>query len=190
MRTEFVRDVSERRRRAAWERAPERTLRPLNDGVTPGARSGSVPAREPRRLQMLHSLRVRWAEVDRQDVVFNRNYFVYFDVAVADYWRTIGLDYPAGYIERHGADRYAVKATAGFHGSARYDDVLDVGCRVSRIGRSSLTFVLGLRRGATHLTSGKLVYVNIDVATRSSKPGSQEFRDAMIRFEKLAPTGA
>ena len=42
----------------------------------------------------VHSLRVRWAEVDRQDVVFNGHYFLYFDVAVAEYWRAIGFRYP------------------------------------------------------------------------------------------------
>ena len=39
----------------------------------------------------VHSLRVRWAEVDRQHVVFNGHYFLYFDVAVAEYWRAIGF---------------------------------------------------------------------------------------------------
>jgi len=42
----------------------------------------------------VHSLRVRWAEVDRQDVVFNGHYFLYFDVAVAEYWRAIGFSLP------------------------------------------------------------------------------------------------
>jgi acyl-CoA thioester hydrolase len=54
---------------------------------------------------------------------------------VAEYWRAIGLDCPAGNIERNGADLYVVKAGAEFHGSARYDDILNVGCRVGRIGR-------------------------------------------------------
>ena len=36
-----------------------------------------------------HALRVRWAEVDRQDVVFNGHYFLYFDVAIGEYWRAI-----------------------------------------------------------------------------------------------------
>ena len=31
-----------------------------------------------------HTLRVRWAEVDRQDVVFNAHYFLYFDVTTAE----------------------------------------------------------------------------------------------------------
>ena len=32
-------------------------------------------------------LRVRWAEVDMQKVVFNGHYLMYFDTAIADYWR-------------------------------------------------------------------------------------------------------
>ena len=44
---------------------------------------------------LCHRLRVRWAEVDRQDVVFNGHYFLYFDVAIAEYWRAIRYNYPA-----------------------------------------------------------------------------------------------
>src|SRR5215467_4525359 len=118
---------------------------------------------------LIFPLRVRWAEVDRQDVVFNANYFVYFDVAVAEYYRAIGLDYPRVLVEA-GMDLFAVKATAEFHGSATYDDLLDIGCRTSRLGRSSMTLALAIYRGDTHLTTGELVYVNIDLATRKSAP--------------------
>ena len=34
-----------------------------------------------------HSLRVRWAEVDKQDIVFNGHYLTYFDVGVTEYYR-------------------------------------------------------------------------------------------------------
>ncbi|OGA15906.1 MAG: MFS transporter [Betaproteobacteria bacterium RIFCSPLOWO2_12_FULL_63_13] len=139
----------------------------------------------------LHTLRVRWAEVDRQDVVFNGNYFLYFDVAVAEYWRAIGVPYPEGYVDAYGTDVYAVKASADYHGSATYDDLLDIGCRVGRIGRSSLQFVMGIWRGAEHITSGELVYVNADPRTRKSAPWAVAFRKAILEFERVAPeTGA
>ncbi len=48
---------------------------------------------------LLHPLRVRWAEVDRQDVVFNAHYLLYFDVAVAEHWRAMGFDYPRALVE-------------------------------------------------------------------------------------------
>ena len=135
----------------------------------------------------LHPLRVRWAEVDRQNVVFNGNYFLYFDVAVAEYWRAIGIPYPDGYVDTYGTDVFAVKATAEYHGSATYDDLLDIGCRVARIGRSSLQFILGVWRGEEHITSGELIYVNADPNTRKSVQWPEAFRKAILEFERVAP---
>ena len=135
----------------------------------------------------VHSLRVRWAEVDRQDVVFNGHYFLYFDVAVAEYWRAIGFRYPQDLVEKFGTDIYAVKASAEYHGSATYDQVLDIGCRAGRIGRSSMQLLLGIWRDAEHLTSGELVYVNADVKTRKSAPWPEAVRQAILRFERTPP---
>jgi len=33
------------------------------------------------------TLRVRWAEVDMQKIVFNGHYLTYIDTAIAEYWR-------------------------------------------------------------------------------------------------------
>ena len=38
-------------------------------------------------------LRVRWAEIDAQKIVFNGHYLMYFDIAVAGYWRALALPY-------------------------------------------------------------------------------------------------
>ena len=40
-------------------------------------------------FSFFHPLRVRWSEVDMQKVVFNGNYFNYFDVAVYESWRAM-----------------------------------------------------------------------------------------------------
>jgi acyl-CoA thioester hydrolase len=134
-----------------------------------------------------HSLRVRWAEVDRQDVVFNGHYFLYFDVAIAEYWRAIGFRYPEDIVERFGTDIYAVKASAEYHGSATYDDVLDVCCRVDRIGRTSMKFAFGIFLGARQVTTGELIYVNADPGTRKSMPWPAALKEAILRFERVAP---
>ncbi len=86
-----------------------------------------------------HPLRVRWAEVDRQGIVFNGNYLHYFDVGITEYWRAIGCPYPDGLVGQ-GSDLFVKKATVEYHAPAGYDDVLDVCVRVARIGRSSLQF--------------------------------------------------
>jgi acyl-CoA thioester hydrolase len=135
-----------------------------------------------------HTLRVRWAEVDRQDVVFNAHYFLYFDVAVTEYWRLLGLEYPDGFVRRYGSDIFAVKATATFHASARYDDVLDVGCRTGRIGRTSIQLLLGIWRGDELLTTGELVYVNTSLEARAPAPWPEPFKAAVLGFERTAPS--
>jgi acyl-CoA thioester hydrolase len=133
-----------------------------------------------------HRLRVRWAEVDRQDVVFNANYFLYFDVAVSEYWHAIGLDYPHELVTS-GTDLFAVKASAEFHGAATYDDWLDIHMRCARLGRSSMQLLIDIYRGDEHLTSGELVYVNVDIKTKKSAALPESLRERIQRYESTAP---
>jgi acyl-CoA thioester hydrolase len=136
-----------------------------------------------------HTLRVRWAEVDRQGIVFNGNYLLYFDVGITEYWRAIGCPYPDALLE-HGADMFVKKATVEYHDSAGYDDLLDVCVRVARIGRSSMQFLLEIHRGDEHLVEGEIVYVNADPVTRRPAPVPEFLRQAVAVFERApAPTG-
>lgn len=114
-------------------------------------------------------LRVRWAEVDRQGVVFKGHYLTYFDVGITEYWRTIGLPYPDG-IADTGSDLYVVKATVNYHAPVEYDDMLEVGIRVARLGDSSLTFAVQIDRQGKCLTTGEVVYVTTDSVSRRSCP--------------------
>jgi acyl-CoA thioester hydrolase len=132
-------------------------------------------------------LRVRWAEVDMQKIVFNGHYLTYIDTAIADYWRAIGLPYPHGYVERFGNDVYLRKATVEYLGSARYDDELLVYCRVSKLGRSSMTFVFEICRGnEPPLVTAELIYVNADTQMKPA-PLPGELRDKVRAYERVAP---
>lgn len=42
-------------------------------------------------FRFFHRLRVRWAEVDMQKIVFNAHYLMYFDTAITEYWRALAL---------------------------------------------------------------------------------------------------
>ncbi len=134
-----------------------------------------------------HRLRVRWVEVDMQKVVFNGHYLTYIDIAIAEYWREIGLPYPHGYVERYANDIFLRKATLEYLGSARYDDELSVYCRVSKLGRSSMTFSFEICRGAeAPLATAELVYVNADPQMRPA-PLPDEVREKVRRYERVAP---
>ena len=134
-----------------------------------------------------HQLRVRWAEVDMQKIVFNGHYLTYIDTAIADYWREISLPYPHGYVGRYGNDVYLRKATLEYLGSARYDDELTVYCRVAKLGRSSMTFLFEICRGdEAPLVTAELVYVNADPQMRPV-PLPDEVREKIRRYERIAP---
>jgi YbgC/YbaW family acyl-CoA thioester hydrolase len=131
-------------------------------------------------------LRVRWAEVDMQKIVFNGHYLMYFDTAVAGYWRALALPYHDTMVSLAG-DLFVRKATVEYEGSARYDDLVEVGVRCQRIGKSSMIFGLALFRGETRIVHGELVYVFADPATQTSRPVPPRLRDVLESFEAGAP---
>ena len=104
-------------------------------------------------------------------MVFNGNYFNYFDVAVYESWRAMVA---AGTIVHGPALKqqfeswihniYVVKASADYLAPAHWDDVLDIGVRAARLGRSSMRTVLEIYRSDQHLISGELIYVYKDPA--------------------------
>ncbi len=131
-------------------------------------------------------LRVRWVEVDLQKIVFNGHYLMYFDTAIAGYWRALALPYHET-MEMLQGDLYVRKATCEYEGSARYDDQLQVGIRCARIGNSSLVFEGVVLRGDERLVRGELVYVFADPATMSSRPVPPDLREVLLGFEAGKP---
>ena len=140
----------------------------------------------------VHRLRVRWAEVDMQKVVFNGHYLTYIDTAFADYLRAIGLPYPDGYVDKYANDVFLRKATVEYLGSARYDDELAVYCRVARLGRSSMTFLFEIWRdqpaaSEAPLITAELVYVNAEPKTMKAAPLPADVRSRVRAYERTAP---
>ena len=146
--------------------------------------NNDTPVREDFRF--FHRLRVRWAEVDMQKIVFNAHYLMYFDTAIADYWRAMALPYEEAMLEL-GGDLYVRKATIDFRASARMDDVIDVGMKCARIGNSSIVFQGGLFRQDQFLVGCELVYVFADPATQTSKPVPAALRETLMAYEAGEP---
>ena len=133
-------------------------------------------------FRFFHRLRVRWAEVDMQKIVFNAHYLMYIDTAVSDYWRALALPYEEAFAQL-GGELYVKKASVEFHASARLDDALDIGMRCERVGTSSMLFRAGIFRGDQLLITGELVYVFADPASQTARPVPQALRDILSGFE-------
>jgi YbgC/YbaW family acyl-CoA thioester hydrolase len=63
-------------------------------------------------------LRVRWAEVDMQKVVFNGHYLMYVDTAMGNYWRALALPYEQTLAALDG-DLFVRKSTLEYLAPAR-----------------------------------------------------------------------
>ncbi len=130
-----------------------------------------------------HTLRVRWAEVDPQAIVFNGHYLTYLDVAITEYYRNIGITFPEG-ITQYGCDMFVKKTTIEYHAPARYDDVLNIYTRCAKLGNSSLRFLWEIRRSDELLVSGETISVNTDMHTRQPMRVPEPLRALIRNFEK------
>lgn len=133
-------------------------------------------------FRFFERLRVRWAEIDAQKIVFNGHYLMYFDTAVAGYWRALALPY-AESMHSLGGDLFVRKAEVEYLASARYDDVLDIGIRCDRVGNSSIAFSGAVFRDDKLLVSCALTYVFADAEGTASKSVPDELRRLFDRFE-------
>lgn len=135
------------------------------------------------KLQFCHPLRVRYAEVDAQGIVFNAHYLTYFDTSLTEFMRHIGITFTPANITALEYDYHLVKATVEFHGRVNFDDELEIYVGIGRIGNSSLTFKLYLYRKDEDalLTSGEIIWVHANQQTHQSAPLPPEI------IEKLTP---
>jgi YbgC/YbaW family acyl-CoA thioester hydrolase len=140
----------------------------------------------PSEFRFTERLRVRWSEIDAQQIVFNGHYLMYFDTAVAGYWRALAMPY-AKTMRALDGDLYVRKASLDYEASARYDDMLDIGMRCARIGTSSIVFDGTAFRQGRALVSCELVYVFADPATQRSKPVPDALRATLNAFEAGDP---
>lgn len=141
---------------------------------------------QPADFRFHHRLRVRWVEVDAQQVVFNGHYLSYLDVAVTEFWRTVGLPYPDAM--RHvGGDIFVRRNTLAYHAPARLDDWLDIGMRCERIGTSSITLNWAVWSQGRLLVTGEVVYVFTDLASGRSAPVPEAVRHQLDAHEQGAP---
>ena len=134
----------------------------------------------------LERLRVRWAEVDMQKVVFNGHYLTYFDTAVTGLFRAMALPWEPT-LEHLGGDLYVRKATLDYAAPARCDDQLEVGLRVARIGNSSIVLEGMVFRGEQALVGCELVYVYTQRHAAVPAPVPAPLRAALQAWTDGAP---
>jgi len=143
--------------------------------------AGPTNARPP--FSFSAATRVAFSDTDAQGIVYYGRYAPYFDVARVEYWRHLGFeshDDPA-------LGEFVMRAfNIEYHAPATFDDVLEVFCRVARIGRSSIVFEFDvvLADGTDrHLAQATQTMVNVDLGERRPVAIEEHMRARIEAFE-------
>ncbi len=134
-----------------------------------------------RKFIFFHPLRVRWAECDAQGIVFNAKYFLYFDVGMTEYLRTLG------YQGDKTLEFFTVHSEADYRASAKFDDELEIGIRCARLGRTSMKLAAAIFRDGELLTEGSLTYVHAELNTQDKSPLPASFVERILAYEETPP---
>lgn len=134
--------------------------------------------------------RVRYHEVDLQNIVFNANYLTYADIAVTEYFRAFNIFH--GHkgelfadMFGNGGDVMVRHSELDFRASARADDMLDMGINISHFGNSSFTMQIGIYRGDELLNLVTTRYVHFMPATGKTERVPDEFREKVLKFQNM-----
>ena len=136
-----------------------------------------------KRFKFKETLKVRFAETDAQGVVWNGHYLTYFDVAMTEYLRAMGLAYQQAVGE--GLEFVLARFAIDYRAPARFDDPVEVHTGITRIGNSSITFGFEMTNADNDLllTRGEAIYVVLDRRTGTPTRVPERFRELAGKFE-------
>ncbi|HEX2016331.1 MAG TPA: thioesterase family protein [Solirubrobacteraceae bacterium] len=131
-------------------------------------------------MAFVHPLRVRYNECDAQGHVFNANYAVYFDIAVTELWREALGSY--GALLDHGLDLVVAEMALRFRAPARFDDELSLELVITRLGTTSTTARIDVRRGETLVVEGEIRHVFVREGTTEKAQIPDQIRTVLQRY--------
>jgi acyl-CoA thioester hydrolase len=126
--------------------------------------------------------RVQFDYTDAQGRVFYAHYFRLLDQARCAYWEVLGFSEDD--VRQIENDTVIVHVEADYLGPAGFYDLLRIAVATARLGRSSLHLdyrVVNERNGQEIFTA-RMVMVQVDLATETSRPWDTAFREAIIRY--------
>ncbi|WP_409304125.1 acyl-CoA thioesterase [Peribacillus sp. SCS-155] len=133
-----------------------------------------------------HRLKVRYSEIDGQNIVFNAHYLTYLDVAVSEFFLE-GLKLDLVKLAENGEFDFVIaKTIMEYKSPARLNDWLNIWCRVGRIGNASMTMNFMITRDGEidPLLIAEVIYVSYNPHTKTSQPVPEFVRERIEQFEK------
>jgi acyl-CoA thioester hydrolase len=126
-------------------------------------------------------MRVGFSDTDAQGIVYYGRYLPFFDEARVEYLRHLGL-----LRADLGSCEFVMRACEIlYEAPARFDDLIEVFVRTSRIGRSSVTGDYAAYRVEDDalMCTAEQTLVLVDLAERRPHPVPQDYKERVAAFE-------
>ena len=129
-------------------------------------------------------IRVRYAECDAQQVVFNARYGDYVDVVVTEYFRDTFGGYES--LLAQGIDGQVVRLTTDWQSPAKFDDVISISIEPLHIGNSSYSFVLHFTEYHSQraIATSEITYVMVTPNDHQKMAIPDFFREKLVEKNK------
>jgi acyl-CoA thioester hydrolase len=129
---------------------------------------------------VLYDIPTRWLDNDIYGHVNNVNYYSYFDTAIANFLMGEGGLDPW----RDEVVGFCVESACRFRRGIRFPDRVRVGLRVTKLGRSSVRYEIGIFRGDEDaaVADGYFVHVFVARAEERAAPIPPAIRAALARL--------
>lgn len=113
-------------------------------------------------LKHTTNFRVRYADTDKMGVVYNGNYFAFFETGRTELMRNFGLPYTK--VEEHGFMLPLVDCYVKYVNSAKFDDVLEISAELNYNNSATLKFEYKIYCNERLIAEGytRHVFVNSD----------------------------
>ncbi len=137
-------------------------------------------------MKYVEHIRVRYNDCDMQNVVFNANYWMYADDAVAQFMRhALGaeLGVPANEVNlvEVGFDFMLKTASGTWHRGATYGDIIDAQCSVTRWGNTSFDVAVSMAVHGEPVFDCTITYVSTTPGAPKPVPVPDLVRSALGR---------
>jgi len=133
-------------------------------------------------FQVFWKATVRYYELDPQGVMHNANHVAFFDQAITAYFKHVNYDYLSD-IEEKKKDFHTVQISVQYNKPLYFDQDIEIGVKVKEIGKSSMTWIMGmfLKETGELVSSCEAVHVYTDQTTMQATPITDELK-AKLKF--------
>ncbi|MEJ5351260.1 MAG: thioesterase family protein [Melioribacteraceae bacterium] len=133
-------------------------------------------------LSYITEIRVRYADTDQMQFVYNGKYLEYFEVGRIELLRSTGLSYAE--LEKNGYQLPLIEANVKYKNPAYYDDILEIEAMVKELHSPKVHIEYVIRRKETKeiVAEGFTTHIFIKSDTKKAVRPPKIYVDALKKY--------